>query len=165
MKTDTLMQDLTKRIESYADLPWVNGYTSHGSFRPEGSPEGNIELKEIGNWLSIVAVFRWDGTTMDQTTDRSSGDPYSCVVRYSWIGPKESTPNKVSTPEELDTWASVSLKYASENTDVGLWGVHQGSWVEDLKEDGTVTIRDAKGSYQDEAPQSLGESRTIQLED
>ncbi len=125
MKTDTLMQDLTKRIESYADLPWVNGYT--GSFRPEGSPEGNIELKEIGNWLSIVAVFRWDGTTMDQTTDRSSGDPYSCVVRYSWIGPKESAPNKVSTPEELDTWASVSLKYASENT-ISDWYVSWHRW-------------------------------------
>ncbi|TET06651.1 MAG: hypothetical protein E3J86_14745 [Candidatus Thorarchaeota archaeon] len=44
-----------------------------------------------------------------------------------------------------------------------IWGVHEGSWVEDLKEDGTVMIRDAKGSYQDEDPQSLGETRTIQL--
>ncbi|MBY8998363.1 MAG: hypothetical protein KGD60_11585 [Candidatus Thorarchaeota archaeon] len=141
----------------------MSGYTDHGSFRPDGSPEGEIRLQEIGNWLSIVVVFRWDGTTMDQTTDRLSGDPYSGVVRYDWIGPKASAPKEVSTADELDAWAGVSLKYARENTDVGIWGVHSGSWIEDFKEDGTVTIRDVKGSYQDEDPQSLGETRTMKL--
>jgi hypothetical protein len=92
-----------------------------------------------------------------------SGDPYSGVVRYDWIGPKSTAPQKVSTQEELDAWASISLKYARENTDVGIWGVHSGSWVEDLTEDGTVVIRDVKGSYQDEDPHSLGTSRTVKL--
>ena len=141
----------------------MNGYTNHGSFNPEGSPDGSIRLQEIGDWLSIVVIFSWDGTTMDQTTDRLSGDPYSGVVRYDWIGPKDSAPKEVSTSEELDAWARISLKYARENTDVGIWGVHSGSWIEDLEEDGTVTIRDAKGSYQDEDPQTLGETRTIHL--
>lgn len=69
----------------------------------------------------------------------------------------------MSTSKELDEWASLNLKYARENTDVGLLGVHSGSWVEDIEEDGTVTIRDVKGSYQDEDPQSLGESRTVKI--
>jgi len=163
MNTVELLKQLRKQIESYEDLPWMTGYTSHGSYRPDGSPAGEIRLQEIGDWLSVVAVFRWEGTTMDQTTDRLSGDPYSSVVRYDWIGSKKSAPSKVSKPEELDTWASLKLKYARENTDVGIWGVHEGSWVEELKEDGTVTIRDAKGRYEDEDPQTLGETRTIQL--
>ncbi|MHA2151251.1 MAG: hypothetical protein ACXAAQ_04575 [Candidatus Thorarchaeota archaeon] len=149
------------QIESYADLPWMSGY--QGSFSPDDSPKGDIRIQEIGKWISIVVVFRWEGSTTDQTTDRLSGDPYSGVVRYDWIGPKDSAPEKVSTSKELDEWASLNLKYARENTDVGLWGVHSGSWVEDLKEDGTVTIRDAKGAYQDEDPQSLGETRIMQL--
>ncbi|MHA1943938.1 MAG: hypothetical protein ACW96M_06045, partial [Candidatus Thorarchaeota archaeon] len=119
MKTDELMKQLQRQIESYEDLPWMKGYSDHGSFRPEGSPEGEIRLQEIGDWLSIVVVFRWDGTTMDQTTDRLSGDPYCGVVRYDWIGSKDSTPSAVSTPKELDEWASLNLKYARENTDVG----------------------------------------------
>jgi hypothetical protein len=163
MKTDELMKNLQSRIESYEDLPWMTGYTDHGNFRPDSSPEGLIKLQVIGNWFSIVVVFRWEGTTMDQTTDRLSGDPYEAEVRYDWIGPKESAPKKVSTKEELDAWAGISLKYARENTDFGIWGVHSGSWVEDLKEDGTVTIRDVKGAYQDEDPQSMGETRIVQL--
>ncbi|MFW9793568.1 MAG: hypothetical protein ACFFEE_04650 [Candidatus Thorarchaeota archaeon] len=163
MKTDELMKHLQKRIESYEDLPWIAGYTDFGSFRPGGPPKGEIRLKEIDKWLSIVVVFRWDGTTMDQTTDRLRGDPYTGVVRYDWIGPTETAPSKVSTSDELDKWASVNLKYARENTDVGIWGVHQGSWVEDLKEDGTVTIRDVKGAYHDEDPQTLGDTRVVRL--
>ncbi|MHA2027357.1 MAG: hypothetical protein ACW98U_15770 [Candidatus Thorarchaeota archaeon] len=65
MYTDKLMTQLSGRIERYDDLPWMSSYTNHGSFRPEGTPEGSIRLQEIGDWLSVVAVFRWDGTTMD----------------------------------------------------------------------------------------------------
>ncbi|MFW9965264.1 MAG: hypothetical protein ACFFCX_16950, partial [Candidatus Sifarchaeia archaeon] len=92
-------------------------------------------------------------------------DPYIGVARYDWIGPKRTVPKEASTKEELDEWASISLQYARENTDVGIWGVHQGSWVEDLKEDGLVKIRDVKGAYKDEDPQSLGETRILQLTD
>ena len=162
LKTEGLMKNLEERITSHADLPWVRNYS--GSFRPEGSPESTIEPEEIGTWLLIVVIFRWKGTTMDQTTDRLSGDPYTGVVRYSWIGPKETAPSDVSTADELDEWASLSVKYVFENTDVGLWGVHEGSWVEEVKEDGTVIVRDAKGRYEDESPKSLGDSRTVQLE-
>ena len=74
MKTDAQMKNLEGRLTSHTDLPWVNDYS--GSFRPEGSPEGHIKSEEIGKWLSIVVVFRWEGTTMDQTSDWLSGDPY-----------------------------------------------------------------------------------------
>jgi hypothetical protein len=102
---------------------------------------------------------------MDQTTDRAKGDPYSGIVRYDWIGLGKTAPSDVKSIKELDDWARLSVKYSRENVDVGVWGVHEGSWVESFREDGTVIIRDVKGRYQDEDPQSLGESRTLQLED
>ncbi len=163
MDTDKLMKYLTSKIESHEDLPWLKEYTSHGDFRPDDSPEGEISEQEIGEWLVIVAILRWDGTTMDQTTDRLSGDPYIGIVRYDWIGPIESSPKQVSKPEELDTWASLKLKYVCENVDTGQFGVHEGSWIDDFKADGTVTIFEAKGRYQDESPQFTTSTKTIQL--
>ena len=100
---------------------------------------------------------------MDQTTDRLRGDPYYCVVRFDWIGLIETAPSKVESPEELDEWAIQSLKYTRENTDAGAWGVHQGSYIEELKEDGTLIVRDQKGRYEDVDPMTIGDLRTIQL--
>ena len=165
MKIDALMKNLEGRIKSYEDLPWVNGYTDHGSFRPDGPPEGAPSVQEIGKWLVVTIVFRWEGTTMDQTTDRLSGDPYYGVVRYDWIGLMETAPSKVKIPKELDEWAIHSLKYVRENTDAGSWGEHEGSYIEQMTKDGKVVIRDQKGRYQDVNPESVGELRTIQLED
>jgi len=163
MKTDDLMKYLSARIESYEDLPWLSGYTDFGSHRPDDSPEGSISFQEIGKWLVVVVVFRWEGTTMDQTTDRLSGDPYYCVVRYDWIGLIETAPSKIEAPKELDKWADQSLKYVRENNDAGAWGSHSGSYIEELKEDGTLIIRDQKGRYEDVDPMTEGELRTIQL--
>jgi hypothetical protein len=163
MKTDELMKQLKSRIESHEDLPWLSGYTDFGSHRPDDDPEGSISFQEIGKWLVVVVVFRWEGTTMDQTTDRLSGDSYYCVVRYDWIGLIETAPSKADTPEELDKWADQSLKYVRENNNVGAWGSHNGSYVEELKEDGTLIVRDQKGRYEDVDPMTEGELRTIQL--
>ena len=164
MKTDELMKHLSGRIESYQDLPWMQGYSDHGNFRPDGEPEGAISFQEIGRWLVVVVVYRWEGTTMDQTTDRLRGDPYHCVVRYDWIGLKETAPSKVESIEEVNEWAIQSLKYVRENTDAGAWGVHSGSYIEELKEDGTLILRDQKGKYEDIDPMTEGELRTIQLD-
>ncbi len=163
MKTDALMKDIEARIINYSVLPWLSDYTEYGSHRPDGSPEGAISFQEIGKWLCVVVVFRWEGSTMDQTTDRLSGDPFYCVVRYDWIGLKETAPTQANKIDDLNSWATQSLFYVRENTDVGIWGVHEGSYVEDLKVDGTLTIRDVKGKYQDEDPRTLGETRIIQL--
>lgn len=163
MKTDVLMKDIESRITDYSILPWARDYIEFGSHRPDGSPEGAISFQEIGKWLGVVVVFRWEGTTMDQTTDRLSGDPYYCVVRYDWIGLKDVAPTEAKTVEELDSWAIHSLFYVRENTDVGAWGVHDGSYVEGLTPDGILTIREVTGKYQDDDPTTLGELRTIQL--
>lgn len=162
---DALLKNIEGRIKSYDDLPWMEGYTSHGSFRPDGSPESAPSFQEIGKWLVVVIIFRWEGTTMDQTTDRLSGDPYYGVVRYDWIGLIETAPSEAKTPEELDEWAIHSLKYVRENTDAGTWGVHQGSYIDQMAKEGKVVIRDQKGTYQDVNPETTGELRTIQLAD
>ncbi len=163
MKTDALMMEIEGRIASHEDLPWLSGYTDFGSHRPDDSPEGSISFQEIGKWFVVVVVYRWEGTTMDQTTDRLSGDPYYCVVRYDWIGLIETASSEVKTREELDEWAIHSFKYVRENTDAGAWGVHEGSYIEELKEDGTLVLRDQKGKYEDVDPMTEGELRIIQL--
>ena len=165
MKTDALMKEIEGRITDYSVLPRLLNYTEFGSHRPSGNPKGSISFKEIGKWLVVIVVFRWEGTTMDYTTDRLGGDPYYCVVRYDWIGPKENTPSDVKTVEELDDWAIKSMTYVRENTDVGVWGVHQGSYMEELKEDGTLVIRVQNGRYQDVDPLTEGVLETIQLEE
>ena len=165
MKTEALMEDIEGRMKNHSILPWLSNYTDFGNHRSSEAPVGSISFQEIGKWLVVVVVYRWDGTTMDQTTDRLSGDPYYCVVRYDWIGLKETAPSKVKTVEELDEWAKQSLTYVRENTDVGVWGVHQGSYIEELKEDGTLIIRVQKGNYQDVDPMTEGELETIQLEE
>jgi len=113
----------------------------------------------------IVVIYRWEGTTMDQSTDRLSGDPYYCVVRYDWIGLIETAPSKVNTIAELDEWAIHSLKYVRENTDAGAWGTHEGSYVEGFTKDGKVTLRNQKGHYEDVDPGTEGELRELQLEE
>ena len=164
MKTDAVLKEIEGRITSRSDLPWLSGYTSHGSHSPDDPPEGEISFQEIGKWLVIVLIYRWEGTTMDQTTDRLSGDPYYCVVRYDWIGLLETAPSKVKTVAELDEWAIHSLKYVRENVDVGAFGSHQGSYIEELKKDGALTLRDQIGRYQDVDPGTEGELRELQLE-
>ncbi|MGY5858329.1 MAG: hypothetical protein RTU63_03095 [Candidatus Thorarchaeota archaeon] len=164
MKIDALLKKIEGRLKSYADLSWMEGYTDHGNFRPDGKSENAPSFQEIGKWLVVVVIFRWEGTTMDQTTDRLSGDPYYCVVRYDWIGLLETAPSEAKTIEEMDDWAVESLKYVRENTDAGTWGVHQGSYIEQMTKEGKLVIRDQKGAYQDENPETTGELRTIQLE-
>lgn len=163
MKIDVLLKNIEGRIKSYEDLPWMSDYTDFGSFRPDGFPESAPGFQEIGKWLVVVVIFRWEGTTMDQTTDRLNGDPYYGVVQYDWIGLIETAPSEAKTPEDLDEWAIHSLKYVRENTDAGAWGVHQGSYIDQITEEGKLVIRDQKGTYQDEDPGTTGELRTIQL--
>ncbi len=163
MNVDALMKDISERIVNHSVLPWLSDYTEFGHHHADGTPEGAPSLQEIGKWSIVIVIFRWEGTTMDQTTDRLSGDPYYAVVRYDWIGLTETAPEMVNTIEELDAWAIQSLKYVRENTDVGAWGRHEGSYIEDFKPDGTVIIRDQTGKYEDIDPAETGELRTIHL--
>lgn len=163
MKTNALMDSIEHRIRNYLVLPWLNDYTDNGSFRTDESPEGAISFQEIGKWLIITVVYRGEGTTMDQSTNRLSGDPYYCVVRYDWIGLSETAPNEVEPIEELSEWAIQSLMYVRENTDIVAWGVNEGSYIEDFKADGTLVIREQNGRYQDANLASTGDLRKIHL--
>ena len=75
----------------------------------------------------------------------------------------ESAPTKVSRPEELDEWSLLKTTYLCEYTDVGIWGRHNGSYVDKLLEDGTVTIRIAGESFHDVSPESKTTVQYVQL--
>lgn len=164
MNADKLVKVLSKQVENEIGLPWLEGYTDHGSFRPDGSPKGEIRTQQEGTFLAITIVINLEGTTMDQTTDRSSGDPYWAIVRYDWIGIAETVPSAVSNSEQLDDWSLLKTSYVCENTDAGLWGEHNGSWLTGMSADGTITLMDVKGRYQDVSPHSAGTERTVKLE-
>ncbi|MHA1638009.1 MAG: hypothetical protein ACTSUB_08340 [Candidatus Thorarchaeota archaeon] len=164
MNTDKLVEKLCKDLENEIGLPWLDGYTDHGNFRPRGTPRGNVTTNQVGVYLSVSVKINHGGTTSDRTTDRAGGDPYSALVRYDWVGLAEAAPATVSSPEQLDDWSLLKTHYVCENTDSGLWGEHKGSWVKGLKEDGTVTLLDATGRYQDVSPESTATERTVKLE-
>ncbi|MGY5874968.1 MAG: hypothetical protein RTU30_04415 [Candidatus Thorarchaeota archaeon] len=164
MKTDELLKQLISDVSNYVSLPWLNGYTDYGSFSESGPPDGDITVQQVGPWLLLSAELSYRGRTMDRTTDRAGGDPYSALVKCDWIGPSDSAPSEVSHPDELVEWALYKSTYAQEHTDAGSWGVHQGSWVESVDEDGTVTYREATGAFQDVSPRSMTEEKTTKLE-
>ena len=60
MQTDAVLKEVEERITSYNDLPWLSYYTDMGSHRPDGPPEGSISFQEIGKWLVIVLIYRWE---------------------------------------------------------------------------------------------------------
>lgn len=169
MQTDGLLFALCKKVLNHVSLPWLAGYLSSGSlygnrFMESSPPESAIDAKQVGPWLFMTVSISYEGVTDGPSTDRAGGDPYLAEVRYDWIGPAASAPHKVNRPEELDAWAVLRTFYVCENNDVGIWGVHEGSWVESPSEDGTVTIRDASGRFQDEPPESKSTVRTVKLE-
>ncbi|MHA2065324.1 MAG: hypothetical protein ACXABY_13190 [Candidatus Thorarchaeota archaeon] len=138
-------------------------YSDMGSFRPDGPPSGSISVNQVAGWLWVKASLSYEGTTMDPTTDRLSGDPYEADVSYDWIGDAKNAPAQPSNSGELDAWAAFNTRYVCENTDVGLWGEHGGGWVEDLAEDGTITLHEASGRYQDVTPESTAEVKKVKL--
>lgn len=163
LDTEKLVKALCDKMKDLEGLPWMNRYS--GSFRPDEPPYGEARVEKIGVWLYVIVNIMYDGTTMDQTTDRLSGDPYEAVFVLGWIGLAETAPKKVSKTEELDEWAKLTTKYVMENTDVGIWGEHDGSWISRLEEDGTVTIKEVSGRFQDEEPESLGTEKIVKLEE
>ncbi|MHA1960402.1 MAG: hypothetical protein ACW99U_09235 [Candidatus Thorarchaeota archaeon] len=163
MDTGELLEFLRNRLGDLEGLPWMSGYSSHGSFTEDIPPSGSVHTEEIGKWLWVKARLLYNGTTSDPTTDRLSGDPYQAHMAYDWVGPIDSAPEKASTPGDLEEWAQIKTTYTCEYTDVGLWGEHQGRWVDDVGEDGTVTIRVAKGRFQDVTPESTATTETVKL--
>ena len=164
MNSDKLLAVLVKKVEDEIGLPWLDGYTDHGRFQPSGSPEGEFRTQQEGPFLAVTVVINLEGSTMDQTTDRLSGDPYWAIVRYDWIGIAKTAPSTVSKPEQLDDWSLLKTSYVCENTDSGHWGEHSGSWLSGMNADGTIVLMDAKGRYQDVPAHTTGIERIVKLE-
>ncbi len=101
---------------------------------------------------------------MDPSTDRLGGDPYSAYIHYDWIGSLKTAPLKVCEPKELDHWSVLNTRYVCEYTDVGVCGIHKGSYITNLEEDGSVTIRDGEGKFEDVDPETLTSERKLKLE-
>jgi len=164
LDTEEMLIFIRKEMDDHNGLPWLSGYTNHGSYKPDSAASAKDRGIQVGPWMSIIADVAMSGTTMDQTTDRASGDPYSAYIHYDWIGVLETAPKKVTTPKELDDWALYKSRYVRENTDVGVWGVHEGSYVVGLEEDGTLTIREVENkSINDVDPESLTIEKMIKL--
>jgi hypothetical protein len=158
-----LLKFLKGRLERWEGLPWLDGYTELGDFRPRGDPEGSISQEKIGNWLWVKARLEISGTTMDQSTDRLRGDPYYAIVKHDWVGLANSAPKTAAKPGDLDEWAIVDVRYVLENNDSGYWGSHNGKWVESVSQEGEVTIRVASGRYEDVSPESVASTETVSL--
>jgi len=115
-------------------------HCTYASFEEDGSPNLAIEVRDRGIWLWVSSKTYYEGNTWDYTTDRLSGDPYSAEVFHNWIGKITSAPTDVSSLEDLTQWSLFHTRYVREFTDVGVWGVHEDRYVEDVALDGIVKV-------------------------
>ena len=130
----------------------VPGYS--GWFEADGPPEVKIKTNVVGDWIWIHSVADYEGVTHDRTSG-ASGDPYSAHVIRDWIGKAASAPNIVSSIEELDKWALIHTICKRQYTDVGVWGVQEGRWIDNISPDCIVTFRIVSASrFQDVSPES-----------
>jgi len=166
VNTQKLLKALCRRVGDYEGLDWLDEYTEHDmcSFTSIRPPNGEVLTEEIGPWFSIVVNIAFEGNTMDPSCDRASGDPYSAMVRYDWIGLVKSIPRKNIVPKTLDEWVIHKSSYSREYTATGSRGVHRGTWVTGLDEDGSLHLRDAEGWFLDVSPESKTTERTVKLE-
>ena len=111
-------------------------------------PEANVTITthSIGSWLWVKA--RISGYFIEKWYSRADSErtQHSMKFSHDWIGLSENTPSRVTRPEELETWALLSTayeyhehdpKYVSNSLNVKC----SGRWVEDISEDGRVTIK------------------------
>ncbi|MFX0106793.1 MAG: hypothetical protein ACFE7R_00760 [Candidatus Hodarchaeota archaeon] len=135
----------TKKLENYL-------IKKHCSYMDYDDPDyrlkeahGKVTLQKIGSWLWVKA--RISGSFVEKWYSRADSERTSHYLdfRHDWIGLSESAPSKVSTPEELETWALLSTAYEYHEhdpyyVDDSSYLDCSGRWVEDISEDGRVTI-------------------------
>ncbi len=137
------------------------------AFEEKSPPIGSITIIYCGMWLWIKARIMYRGATWTPSTDRVSGDPEIVHAWRDWIGVNMSVPLKVSRPEDIESWALLSTKNKRVYRDIqspGPWGHQNGRWVEELLEDGTVTIYIAEGNFHDVSPESKVKVEHIKLQ-
>ncbi|UCD91573.1 MAG: hypothetical protein JSV43_04770, partial [Methanobacteriota archaeon] len=162
MNTDALKTDLLAQLRTEVDNELNDGFSS----AELDEPYGEISAVSVGKWLWIKSRLVYEGATWDPSTDRLSGDPISVHAYRDWVGLVESAPKKVSTPDELDSWALFSATYRRTYKDVQVpapWGTHKGRWVEKVTADGEVKVLEADGRFQDVEPESTATVERIKL--
>lgn len=153
MDTKKLEEFLKEKLVAEVDDEFSSSFT-------EKSPV-TCEMTEVtvGKWLCIKAMINYTGTTMDQSTDRASGDPEDVHAWYNWIGLPENAPEKVAHPDELDSWALLSTYYRLTFRDVQYpapFGHHEGRTVKTFTEDGKgVMLVVKERRFQDVSPASM----------
>ena len=128
-------------------------------------PTGEITTKRVGVWIWVKYRASTEGASWNHSTDRLKGDPYEAMAWRDWIGLVNTAPSKVSSPEALDAWALYKTEYLREYTDVGIWGRHSGSWVEDMSKDGEVKVHEVSlRTFHDVEPITNTKVETVKLE-
>jgi len=153
MDTKKLEKFLKEKLVAEVDGEFGMSFTESGPV--------TCEMTEVtvGKWLCIKAMINYTGTTMDQTTDRASGDPEDVRAWYNWIGLPENAPKKVAHPDELDNWALLSAYYRLTFRDVQYpapFGHHEGRTVKTFTEDGKgelLVVEERR--FQDVSPSSM----------
>ncbi|TET89461.1 MAG: HEAT repeat domain-containing protein [Methanomassiliicoccales archaeon] len=162
MDTKALRTELLAQLRAEVDEELNDGFSS----AELDYPYGEISAVRIGSWLWVKSRLVYEGATWNPSTDRASGDPISVHGWRDWIGLVESAPAKVSTPDELDSWALFSATYKRTYKDVQVpapWGSHKGRWVEKLTEDGGVKVLEASGFFRDVEPESTATVERVRL--
>ncbi|MHA1220598.1 MAG: hypothetical protein ACTSQB_02580 [Candidatus Heimdallarchaeota archaeon] len=158
-----LEEFLKKKLEDEVESEW----SSMASFTEAGPPTCESNLVPLEKWFGVKIQINYQGSTMDPSTDRASGDPEDAHAWYDWLGLAETLPKAVSRPEELDEWALLSTYYRLTFRDVqypGPFGHHSGRMVKSFKLDGTGEMLVVKETrFQDVSPMSTCEVEKFDL--
>ncbi|MHA1112794.1 MAG: hypothetical protein ACTSRE_17030 [Promethearchaeota archaeon] len=103
----------TKKLEKYL-------IKKHCSFMNKTDPDymlksanGKVTLHKIGFWLWLKVRISGSYTMKWYSRADTERTSHYLDYRHDWIGLSESAPTKVSRPEELETWASLSTAYGT----------------------------------------------------
>lgn len=157
-----LTKNLIKELEAEV-MAVVDSYPV-SSFEPDGPVRVRIQPKEIGDWLWISTTASISGRTWDPSTDRVKGDPYGASTYNYWVGISKTLPEEIEHKYELDEWALVRFVYDDQDTDIGVWGLHAGGYISEVKKDGTVIFHQVTNeAYQDVSPSTQTERKSTRL--
>ncbi|GAG31877.1 unnamed protein product, partial [marine sediment metagenome] len=106
---------------------------------------GKVTVTSIGPWIWVKA--RISGGYTRKWYSRADSEYTDCSMEFwhDWIGLSENAPSKITRPEELETWALLSAAYEHYqreplDLDDDSYLRCSGRWVEDVSEDGKVTM-------------------------
>lgn len=107
---------------------------------------GTITINSVVPWFWVKARISGYFTRKWYSRAEREYNDHSKDFWHDWIGIAEKAPSKVAQPEELETWALLSTTYKCHrhdpyDLDDDSYLECSGRWVEDISEDGRVTIK------------------------